>query len=266
MQSFDDLLAESDRFFCVPTTNGFKLSHSLPVCGQYRLQSGVFLPPLELQPVADKFEPSPKLWRSVNFTFSAPPRLDDVSLTVGRDLAASISLRLTSSLSAFANVERSSGAAADFGVGVSASAGLATLAVEFRRSFLRYALSFSLDDIGIGFARCGPSSTSVVLRVPVGRWRAQLVAEMRRQEATLSAWNGTTGAWVRLQPGQWPVAGTSWRLNINECAIHSSADTEGNVRSRMQIRLNSKCTMAVSMALVHREARYRVGLTLDFRE
>jgi hypothetical protein len=34
----------------------------------------------------------------------------------------------------------------------------------------------------------------------------------------------------------------------------------------MEMRLSSKCIMGVSMALAHREGRYRGGFTLDFRE
>jgi hypothetical protein len=266
MRSFDDLVDETDQFFCVPTTNGFKLSHSLPLCSKYRLQSKVFLPPLELQPVADQFEPPPDCRRSVDFTLSISVPSGDLSLTVGSELAASISRRLTPSLSAFANTRRWSGATADFGLGVSASTDLANLAVELRRTALHYSLSFGFDDISVGFSRSRPYSTSVVMRVPVRGWRAQLVAEMRKQEATLAAWNGTAGGRVRFRPGEWPVAEASWHLKVNECAIHSGADTEGNVRSRMEVRLSSKCTMGVSMALAHREGRCRAGLTLDFRE
>jgi hypothetical protein len=266
MRSFDDLVDETDRFFCVPTINGFKLSHSLPVCSKYRLQSSVFLPPLEMQCIADKLEPLPECRRSVDFTLSIPLRLADVSLTVGSDLAASVSRRLTPSISAFANAQRQSGAAVDFGIGVSASTDLASLAVEWRRAGLRYSASFGFDDISVGFSRQRPSSTSVVLRGPVWGWQAQLVAEMQKQDATFAAWNGTAGGRVRLRPGKWPVAEASWRLKVNECGIRSSADTEGNVRSRMEIRLSSKCTMGLSMALAHPEGRYRVGLTLDFRE
>jgi hypothetical protein len=187
-------------------------------------------------------------------------------VTVGSDLAASISRRLTPSLSAFANAQRRSGARADFGIGLSGSTAVANLAVEIRSSALHHSVSFGFDDISVGFSRRRPHSMSVLMRVPVGGWRAQLIAEMQKQEATLAAWNGTAGGRVRLRPGEWPVAEAAWQLKINEWGIHSSADTEGNVRSRMEMRLSSKCTMGVSMALAHREGRYRGGLTLDFRE
>jgi hypothetical protein len=206
MRSFDDLVDETDRFFSIPTTNGFKLSHSLPIRNKYRLQSSVYLAPLELRFVADKFEPVPECRRSVDFTLSIPLPLGDLSVTVGSDLAASISRRLTPSLSAFANAQRRSGATADFGLGLSASTAVANLAVEFRRSALHHSVSFGFDDISVGFSRRRPHSTSVLMRVPVGGWRVQLIAEMQKQEATLAAWNGTAGGRVRLRPGEWPVA------------------------------------------------------------